>query len=128
MEAMSYANLGGGAAAEMFDRELEKILANIQDPNHPYKPKREITLKVTFSPDEDREKAKIDISVISKAPGFKTYETLAYLGFDQRDRSKHRAYERADPNQQQLPFMSPEEPPKTGPIPFNQEERKSTNA
>ena len=108
MEPMSYNTLGGGAAAEMFDRELEKILANIQDPNRPYKPNREIILKLTLSPDENREKVNASISVTSKAPGFKAFESLAYLGFDQRDRTKHRAYEHAHPNQGKLAFMMPE--------------------
>ena len=108
MEAMSYNTLGGGAAAEMFDRELEKILANIQDPNRPYKPTREITLKLTLAPDESREKVKTSIAVSSKAPGFKSFDSIAYLGVDQRDRTKHRAYERTHPDQQRMSFMIPD--------------------
>jgi hypothetical protein len=123
MEAMSYTTLGGGAAAEMFDRELEKILANIQDPNRPYKPPREITLKLTMKPDENREKVSISIAVSSKAPGFKSFDSLAYLGVDQRDRTKHRAYERAHPDQQRLPFMIPD--PQEIPEVQTSEERKT---
>ena len=123
MEPMSYANLGSGAAAEMFDRELEKVLANIQDPNHPYKPKREITLSVAFYPDESREKARIEISVASKAPGFRACETQAYIGLDPRDKTKPRAYD-SNPNQNRMPFMSDEGQSTSNTIPF---ERNSTH-
>lgn len=129
MEPMNYANLGGGAAAEMFDRELEKVLANIRDLNHPSADKREITLKVEFKPDESREKARVDISVSSKMPGFRSFESFAYLGSDQRDRNKPRAFERGNPNQHRMPFMGQEaEPQPVNTIPFNPDERKSTHA
>ena len=123
MEAMSYMTLGGGAAAEMFDRELEKVLANIYDPNRPYKQPRKITLELTLRPDENRDKVGVSIAVSSKAPGFKSFDSLAYLGFDQRDRTKPRAYERAHPDQQRLSFMVPE--PQDIPDMQTSEERKT---
>ena len=127
MIPISYENLGQGAAAEMFDRELEKVLGSINDINRPYKPKREIALKVAFYPDEDREKIRIEIAVNSSGPGFKTCETIAYLGSDPKDRAKLLAYEKTHPNQQRLPFMTEEDqPPVVTGAPA--EERKMPNA
>lgn len=53
-EKLSLVNLGGGAAVEMFDEALEKVLENILDPNTEAKTKRVITLKMTISPAENR--------------------------------------------------------------------------
>jgi len=44
-----------GAAPELFAHGLKEILANIKDPNTATKAKREIILKFTFEPHEDRE-------------------------------------------------------------------------
>ena len=33
-EALTLANLGDGAAVELFDTELSKVLKNIMDPEH----------------------------------------------------------------------------------------------
>ena len=54
MGDLSLGTLKGGAAIELFDLELDKVMDNIQDPNTEPTEAREITLKVTIKPDEDR--------------------------------------------------------------------------
>jgi hypothetical protein len=56
----------GGAIHEKFNNELSIVAANIQDPNTSAKAKREITIKLTISPDEDRTLGEYEVSVYSK--------------------------------------------------------------
>lgn len=66
---MSLSNIGRGALAELFDRELQDVLANIRDPNSDIKKPSAITIKVIIEPDENRSAAKIKYSIESrKAP------------------------------------------------------------
>ena len=74
-ETISLVNLGGGAALEMFEDQLQKVLENITDVNTDPKGIREITLKLRFKPTEGRDQADLELSSTVKlvAPrGFKT--------------------------------------------------------
>jgi hypothetical protein len=51
---MTLDNLGQGAAKEIFDGALKKVIENIKDVNTDWKPQRSISLVVTFKPDEER--------------------------------------------------------------------------
>lgn len=53
--------LNRGAAVEVFQNELAKVLANIADPNTEASASREIDLKVKFKPSENRKEAEIEI-------------------------------------------------------------------
>lgn len=66
LEKMSFANLCGGAAAEQFDRELSTVLDNVADPNAKAKVAREITIKVTIVPTDDRSRAVVSCKTSSK--------------------------------------------------------------
>jgi hypothetical protein len=72
--------LNQGAAVEMFGRELEKVLTNITDPNTSATAVREITIKVTFKPNEDREVGIVGIAAASKLAPFKPVQTMVYIG------------------------------------------------
>lgn len=73
-------NLKGGAVPVLFQRELTKVLANIQDPNTPAKKKRRITITVDLTPEEDRERATLALQVSSSVPAHKPEASLIYLG------------------------------------------------
>ena len=60
-ETLTLENLGNGAAVELFDEALEKVLKNIMDPNTDPKAERSITMKVTFKPDENRDMAPVTL-------------------------------------------------------------------
>lgn len=49
-----------GSIAEVVDYELGRVIANIQDPNTKSTAKRKITLTLTFSPDENRDRIDLD--------------------------------------------------------------------
>lgn len=65
-EIVTLSNIANGAAVELFDHELKRVMANIKDPNADAKKKREVTLKVTLSPYADRSGAEMSLSVVSK--------------------------------------------------------------
>lgn len=55
-----------GSVEEMWQSELARVLANIQDLNTQPDAKREIILKFKFKPDERRSLALLDVSIESK--------------------------------------------------------------
>lgn len=55
MNSIELKNLAGGAVQEQFARAFEKVVANLQDPNTPYKSGREITIKLKFEQNERRD-------------------------------------------------------------------------
>lgn len=62
---LTLATAAGGAAPELFEHELEKVLANIRDVNTPARKPRRITLTFTFEAKEDRQgtRREMDVSV-----------------------------------------------------------------
>jgi hypothetical protein len=58
--------LANGAAAELFDEELTKVVQNILDPNTEADTVREISLKVRIVPDDTRRMASVSVQVVSK--------------------------------------------------------------
>jgi len=59
-------NLAGGAAVDLFEHELARVLANVQDPNAPATKTRTITLTVDIKPTEDRAAANVKVAAKSK--------------------------------------------------------------
>lgn len=78
---VSLTTLNQGAAIELFDAELRKVLADIADPNTTAKAKRAISLTVVFAPDEDRSMAMIGIDCKSKIAGRRGSATRIFFGF-----------------------------------------------
>ncbi len=67
-----------GAASEVFDAELEKILDNIKDPNTGVDA-RKITLEFTFKPSSDRQTSTIAMSSSCKTAKIKAAFGTMYL-------------------------------------------------
>ncbi len=74
--------LAGGILQEKFDREFTKVIENMQDPNTPYRDKRGITINITFTQNESRDDAKIDISLKTKLAGIMSAKTNFAMGKD----------------------------------------------
>lgn len=51
-----------GALAERMNQALKEVLENIADPNTDTKPKRKLTLELTFQSDEERELTEVEIT------------------------------------------------------------------
>lgn len=93
---MSLENIGGGAAIEKFDLELERVMDNIGDINTDPKAVREINLKFKFRPDERREHIAIEIISDSKLVKLKPFVISAIA-------SGKGAHEIVAPKQMPLP-------------------------
>lgn len=99
-EKLSLLNLGGGAAIERFDDELQAVLDNIADPNTVETAERSVSLVVKIKPRE-RDYANVDIVCKSKLAGAEAYSTNIYIGANTIGRAE--AYEH-NPQQLKLQF------------------------
>lgn len=72
--------VAGGAAVELFNAELEKVLQNIHDPNTDEKMVRVVRLEVRIKPTPDRESAQVLVSASSKVSASKPASDNVYLG------------------------------------------------
>lgn len=79
-EIVTLASIGNGAALELFDHELKRVIANIGDPNTTAKTKRAINIKVVIQPDEDRGIGFATVEVTSKLAGVKPVSSTMYFG------------------------------------------------
>ncbi len=79
-EFVSLLTLGEGAAVELVNDELQKVFENILDPNTAPTKAREVILKLTFKPDENRDIGRVDITAGSKLVGAKSVNTIVYFG------------------------------------------------
>ena len=74
--------LAGGTLQEKFDREITRVIENMQDPNTPFGEKRGITINISFHQNEMRDDAKVEISVKSKLAGVISAKTNFAMGKD----------------------------------------------
>ena len=72
--------LAGGTLQEKFDREITRVIDNMQDPNTPFGEKRKITINISFVQNEMRDDAKIEISLNSKLAGVISAKTNFAMG------------------------------------------------
>ena len=78
-QVVNLANIGDGAAVELFEAELEKVLENIADPNTPADAVREITLKLKMKPDASRQVGAVGIQATSKLAPFNGAATTLFF-------------------------------------------------
>ena len=74
--------LAGGTLQEKFDREITRVIENMQDPNTPFGEKRKITINISFVQNEMRDDAKIEISLNSKLACVISAKTNFAMGKD----------------------------------------------
>ncbi len=79
-EIVTLASIGNGAALELFEKELQSVIANIADTNTSAKAKREIIIKVTIQPDEIRGIGFAVLEVKSKLASVKPVSSTMYFG------------------------------------------------
>lgn len=80
---VSLKTLGSGAAMELFDAELQRVLDNIVDINTPANKTRKIVLEVAIKPDIDREWGQVTIQAKSTLAPNEAYSTKFILGKSQ---------------------------------------------
>lgn len=82
MNAISLKEIADGALQEKFQAAMEEVLRNMQDPNTPWKNKREIVIKLKFVQNEDRDDVSCEISVEKKLAQSKPVGTKFAVGKD----------------------------------------------
>lgn len=82
MSQIDLNTIAGGQLREAFQESFEKVLANMNDPNCSAKEKREISIKITFSPNEWRDQFKLHVSTKEKLAAKFPVESLIYMGKD----------------------------------------------
>ena len=103
-ETVTLENLGHGAASEMFGAELEKVVANIMDPNTQANAIRAITLKLKFRPDMNRKTCMVEISCDSKLATAVPFGSTLFVGMEQ---GKAVVTEYAPEQRQMFPEVEP---------------------
>ena len=71
---------GGGALQERFNREFEKVVKNMKDPNTSYKESRKVMITLTLKQDEDRKACTCTCEVASKLAKPKAFDTNFGIG------------------------------------------------
>lgn len=82
MNAIELKDIAGGALQEKAQAAIEEVIKNMQDPNTPWKNKREVLIKLKFIQNEDRDDSTCEISVEKKLAQSKPIETKFALGKD----------------------------------------------
>jgi hypothetical protein len=78
---VTLANLARGAADQLFDASLQKVVENILDINTDLEAVRTISLEVTIKPvNTDRSQADVKVKAKTKLAGLCGAETVIYLG------------------------------------------------
>lgn len=85
MNTIDLKNLVGGALQEKFNMSFEKVAKNLLDPNTPFKNKRNIIIKLTFTQNEQRDNVKVDIDVTEKLSPSAPLETQFSIEQDLKD-------------------------------------------
>lgn len=71
-----------GAIQEKLDYELKKVFNNIHDPNTKPTDKRSITIKLDFTPDDNRETVKTESNFTTKLANVEGVSTTVLTGKD----------------------------------------------
>lgn len=79
MAELSLATLKGGAAVEMVDEAIKRLLENVVDPNTDATSKRKVTLVISLVPDKDREMLGVQLSVKMAMAPQATVNSVAYV-------------------------------------------------
>lgn len=80
MSEITLMNIGNGVAVEKFQVELQRVIANIIDPNTHPTAKRSINITVNIKPGEDRNFGSVTIETSSKLAADISYATRAFFG------------------------------------------------
>lgn len=105
---VNLSTLGNGALQARFNREMEKVVKNMKDPNTPYKDVRKITITLSFKQDEDRNASACKVDVNSKLAKAKSFETNFGIGQDLKTNQYiAKEYHNQIPGQMELEDVQP---------------------
>jgi hypothetical protein len=100
---VSLDNIANGAANELFTRELEKVMENIDDVNADAEKTRKITLEIFIKPSANREMGEVRVACTSRLAGVKPVASSIFFF---KNKGKPAAY-RHDMRQSNFGFEQP---------------------
>jgi hypothetical protein len=106
LEPLNLGSIARGAAMELFELEIARIAANINDKNTSAEAMRELRLTFSFKPDAERRAIEVSTSAASKLAPVSKHTSRAYLGRDEG--GKAYVFDQ-DPRQELLFQPEPEE-------------------
>lgn len=80
INVLSIGNICNGALPELFNRELDKVLENINDPDTDADKKRSITIELVFVPFSDRSGAAVELKAKTKLVGVPSVGSTVFIG------------------------------------------------
>ena len=83
MNKVELQNLVGGQLQEKFERAFESVIENLQDPNTSFKVKRGITIKLSFTQNENRDDVSVSAQVVEKLAPQQDMNTKFYRDMDE---------------------------------------------
>lgn len=84
MELLSLNDIAGGALQEKVNEAMNRVLENMQDPNTPWKVKRNISIKIGFTQNEERDDTAVELSIDTKLAPVSPIVTRMSIGTDLR--------------------------------------------
>ncbi len=82
-ERVTLETLAGGAAVELFQQQLDRVIANIVDPNTPSKAQRKVTLELVIQPDDERGMGEAKVTCKASVAAPNGARTTLYFGRQQ---------------------------------------------
>ncbi len=92
MKKIELSNIQSGVVFDLFDEELRKVLANIEDENTAANTERSITLKIAIKPDKTRRTGEVKVHAYSTLAKVKPAESFVFFDRD-KDTGRFSAYE-----------------------------------
>lgn len=74
--------LVGGALQEKVNMAMQEVISNMQDSNTPWKNKRQIIIKLSFTQNEERDDTAVEVSVDTKTAPISPMTTRMMIGRD----------------------------------------------
>ena len=84
-QMMKLETIASGALEELFQRELQRVIQDIDDPNSDPEVRRQITLEVNFHPNSERSSAVVQVKAKSKLAGNRPVSSNVYFAFSTVD-------------------------------------------
>ncbi len=84
MNKVELQEIASGALQEKFSRAFENVVKNLQDPNTSFKNKRQITITMKFTQNENRDDISVEVAVAEKLAPQAPMKTAFAIGTDLR--------------------------------------------
>lgn len=79
MFEVNIGNLNAGSVVDQIEHAIEKVVANIRDPNTNPEQERTLTLKLKWKPSRERDYAKVKATVDTKLAGLEPSEGSIHI-------------------------------------------------